>query len=437
MAFIDLEETMTRRVLKSTRLRRLRSWIGLLALVAIAVAPGTAHAVNVAPQGMPTNPFPALQCPYGMFMLGVALHENPNRSINAIRANCVAFNSSTGQFVAPPQFTAFSSGAPGALLQNGCTPDRYVSGMHIGLRFATPGLPTGLTYVLLTCSAVSGNGSAVTVCVSAGVGCSKPASIGLIPGVGTTFTIACPGGQAAIGLIGTFSGAVTSLGLICGPKPFNLVVPPIPSVSLPATGGQMVPGQVLAKNGCTTAATVAPTQGDNDSPTAEGIIVCLINAERKARNLSVLSVDPSLMSETIAEGQAAVTQKWWANANSSSHVNPQTGSTPDSRIMNSGYCGGSNNVNYRGEITYDGAGTGNYCDDQNPCHQTNIPCLNGCGPPTAAVDWWMNISPPHRAVILTPNFTHIGVVAIGDMADPKSSSFPAKGLYIVDFGSCH
>jgi uncharacterized protein YkwD len=422
---------MMGRVLWSMPSRLLRSWIGLLALVAIAVAPGTAHAVNVAPQGMPTNPFPALQCPYGMFMLGVALHEHPNRSIAAIRANCVAFNSSTGQFVAPPQFTAFSSGAPGALLQNGCTPDRYVSGIHIGLRLPSPGLPAGLTYVLLTCSALSGNGSAVTVCVSTTITCSSAPPLGTIL---TTFAVSCPGGQAAIGLIGTSSAVVTSLGLICGPRPSNLVVPPIPSVSLPATGGQMVPGQVLAKDGCTPAAKVAPAQGDNDSPTVEGIIVCLINAERKARNLSVLAVDWSLMSETIAEGQAAVQQKWWAN--SSSHVNPQTGSTPDSRIMNSGYCGGSNKVNYRGEITYDGAGTGNYCDDQNPCHQTNIPCLNGCGPPTAAVDWWMNISPPHRAVILTPNFTHIGVVAIGDMADPKSSSFPAKGLYIVDFGSC-
>ena len=41
-----------------------------------------------------------------------------------------------------------------------------------------------------------------------------------------------------------------------------------------------------------------------------------------------------------------------------------------------------------------------------------------------------------RALILTPGFTHIGVVAVGDMADPKAASFPAKGLYIVDFGSC-
>ena len=48
----------------------------------------------------------------------------------------------------------------------------------------------------------------------------------------------------------------------------------------------------------------------------------------------------------------------------------------------------------------------------------------------------MNVSAPHRAQILTPGFTHMGIVAIGDMGDPKNSSAPAKGLYIVEFGSC-
>jgi uncharacterized protein YkwD len=428
---------MMGRVLQSVLLRLPRSWIGLFALVAIAAAPGTAHAVNVAAQGLPTTPFPALQCPNGMYMLGVAFHNNVNGSINSIRANCLAYDSSKGQFVAPPQFTAFSSSAAGgALLQNGCTADRYVSGMRIGLRLGSPGVRTGLDYVLLACSPLSGNGSAVTVCISAGGGCwtSKPPSIGLIPSTGSTFGISCPGGQAAIGLIGTSSGGVTSLGLICGPKPSNLVVPIANNVSAPATIGQMVPGQVLAKNGCTAAATVAPPQGDNDSPTAEGVIVCLINAERKARNLSVLTVDSSLMSETITEGQAAVTQKWWHDG-ANSHNNPQTGSTPDTRITNSGYCGGSNKVNNRGEITYNASGTGPYYDDQGN-KVNNTVCLNGCGTPTAAVDWWMNISPQHRAAILTPGFTNVGVVAIGDVADRKAASYPARGLYIVDFGSC-
>ena len=259
----------------------------------------------------------------------------------------------------------------------------------------------------------------------------------------TASPIACPGGQAATGLIGRAgNGFVNALGLICGPKPVRgaappastaLSVPKATNVSSPATINQMVPGQVLAKTGCTAAANSPPTQGDNDSATVEGVLVCLINVERTARNLSALTVDASLMSETIAEGHAAVTQKWWHD-NASPHNNPQTGSTPDSRIKASGYCGNGSKVKSDGEIAYNGAGTGNYFDDAG--HATNSACLNGCGSPLATMDWWMNISAPHRALILTPGFTHIGVVAVGDMADPKAASFPAKGLYIVDFGSC-
>src|ERR1700761_2488689 len=124
---------MTGRLSRSMLSGLMRSWIGLLALAAIAAAPGTASAVNVGPQGVGGTPFGALQCPNGMFMLGVALYTNPNNSINAIRANCLAFNASTGQFVAPPQFPPFAGHTVGPLIQNGCSPDRYLSGIRIGL----------------------------------------------------------------------------------------------------------------------------------------------------------------------------------------------------------------------------------------------------------------------------------------------------------------
>src|SRR5262249_23184112 len=119
------------------------------------------------------------------------------------------------------------------------------------------------------------------------------------------YSVSCPSGQAATGLIGTHSSALAALGLICGPKPVRGAAPPatatlsVPkptSVSSPASINQMVPGQVLAN--CGTAEKAPPAQGDNDSPTAEGVLVCLINAERTARHLSALTVDASLMSET-------------------------------------------------------------------------------------------------------------------------------------------
>lgn len=251
---------------------------------------------------------------------------------------------------------------------------------------------------------------------------------------------------------------VNGIGVVCGSGPkiaapqtsssgstppgsSGLVIPKATSVSSPATIGVMTPGQVLAKDGCPApaAAKVPPAQGDNDSPSAESAIGCLINAERTARNLSPLTVNSSLMSAISTEGHAAVTLKWWHDG-ASPHINPQTqaGMTVnqaiDSRVRGSGYCGGSNKVASDGEIAYDGAGSGNYSDDQG--QPTKFVCLNGCGTPTAAVDWWMNVSAQHRKLILTPGFTHLGIVAIGDMGDPKNSSAPARGLYIVDFGSC-
>jgi len=279
--------------------------------------------------------------------------------------------------------------------------------------------------------------------------------LGRIVNLGKTDTPAvselCNPGNAIVEVDINNGADVNGVGVVCGsgpkivtppapsPAAKTLPVPPATSVSSPATISQMVPGQVLAKDGCTPAAKVAPAQGDNDSPTAEGIIVCLINAERKARNLSVLAVDQSLMSATIAEGHAAVTLKWWHDG-ASPHVNPQTQSgmttnaAIDSRVKGSGYCGNASKVRSDGEIAYDGAGTGNYSDDQG--HPTNIPCLIGCGTPVAAVDWWMNVSADHRKLILTPGFTHMGVVAIGDVGEPKNASTPARGLYIVEFGSC-
>jgi uncharacterized protein YkwD len=168
--------------------------------------------------------------------------------------------------------------------------------------------------------------------------------------------------------------------------------------------------------------------------------MCLINAERTARGLSALAFDAHLQATTLAEGQASVNQKWWGQ--SSSHVNPQTEAgmsddqAIDTRFKASGYCDTSKHTYRDGEITYNASGpTGKYSDDETPPKQTNFTCLNACGSPTAAVDWWMNVSPPHRALILTPDFTNVGVTAIGDTAILNDPYTP-KGLYIVDFGKC-
>src|SRR5262245_48622914 len=117
-------------------LRKLFSWqrlsrLAILALVIIACSPGMGRASNIGPQGgSGGGAFPPLQCPGGMYMLGVALHSGT--LVDAIRANCLAYDPSIDQFVTPPQFTAFTGGPGGSLQQNGCSPERYVSAIKVG-----------------------------------------------------------------------------------------------------------------------------------------------------------------------------------------------------------------------------------------------------------------------------------------------------------------
>jgi Cysteine-rich secretory protein family len=159
--------------------------------------------------------FAPLQCPAGMFMLGVALHRGAS-SFAAIRANCLAYNSSTDQFVAPPQFTAFAGNSGAAVLQDGCSPDRYLSGLRMGVIF---GPNQHANFVQMSCTSLSGNASVVQVCLSSGKGCWVTPPFPEL--LGQTFVISCPSGQAAIGLIGRISAGVDALGLICAPKPVH------------------------------------------------------------------------------------------------------------------------------------------------------------------------------------------------------------------------
>ncbi|MFI2765410.1 CAP domain-containing protein [Streptomyces echinatus] len=142
-------------------------------------------------------------------------------------------------------------------------------------------------------------------------------------------------------------------------------------------------------------------------------VVCLINAQRTQRGLPALTLNQNLTTAAQQHAFAAVQQRWWGPGRNP-HVNPQTGSTPQSRILGAGYC--PNPVSWRvAEIAYTGWG--------------------GSGTPNAAANWWMN-SPPHRANILDPGLREIGRGVQAGAADPAGAGASGAGTYVVTFGSC-
>jgi uncharacterized protein YkwD len=144
-------------------------------------------------------------------------------------------------------------------------------------------------------------------------------------------------------------------------------------------------------------------------------IACLINAERTSRGLPALRVSKQLASAALQHTSDATKIRWWV-AGANPHVNPQTGSTPDSRIKAAGYCGG--NPRRTSEIAYTWSG------DQ--------------AAPVGAVNWWMNISKSgHREAILDGNVRELGVGYGGVVAASNIGSNPDMGTYVVDFGACN
>ncbi|MFC5825117.1 CAP domain-containing protein [Nonomuraea insulae] len=176
------------------------------------------------------------------------------------------------------------------------------------------------------------------------------------------------------------------------------------------------PASAAAPN-CAAAAAyydAAPTSG-NLSMVGQAVH-CLIDAERAKVGLAALTRNTPLNSAATSHAAAAASLKWW-RPGANSHNNPQTGSTPYSRITAAGYC--PNPVSWAySETTYTGWGA-------------------GYGTARAAVNWWVNISTyGHRQIVLSSTLKDLGIgVAVGS-ADPAGAGAAGGGTYVVDFGRC-
>jgi uncharacterized protein YkwD len=189
--------------------------IPTLALIAFAQEPVQARDLPV--QGGPGGGRFRLACDNNFFLIGISLRSGGH--VDAIRAKCLAFNATKHVFVTPTRNTNFAGGAGGALRENGCSPDRYVSGIKYGFT-RDDNRPKYLDYVELTCSVISGYGGDTRVCLHTGNGCwDRHPNPGPYNGWGLSFQSRCNRNEAAVGIHGRSGIYVDALALICGPKP--------------------------------------------------------------------------------------------------------------------------------------------------------------------------------------------------------------------------
>jgi uncharacterized protein YkwD len=109
-------------------------------------------------------------------------------------------------------------------------------------------------------------------------------------------------------------------------------------------------------------------------------MLCLVNAERAAHGLPSLTLNLKLRADAYQNANDAAAIKWWAGGGPKVHINPQTISTPQTRIRDAGYCPSAPNVPTN-ENAYEGL------------HQGGIQFQVSTAP-QAAMDFWKN-SPPH------------------------------------------
>lgn len=195
------------------------------------------------------------------------------------------------------------------------------------------------------------------------------------------------------------------------------------AVATPALGATDLATNAVATSSCRDADTPVPQMS---ALRAARAVVCLENAARTSQGLpGLLRQAQSAPLGRAATGHAvrAVTLRWWSFTDGAvSHVDPQTGSTPDQRIVAAGYCAAG--PRRTAEVTFAASGRG-------PDAASG---LTLSATPRSAVSWWL-WEPGHRAVLLDPGLRTTGVGAVAGLAFPGQVFNPA-GTFVQDFGRC-
>lgn len=167
---------------------------------------------------------------------------------------------------------------------------------------------------------------------------------------------------------------------------------------------------------------------------AEAAVFCLVNEERRLAGVNPLTPNKKLGDAARAHANAAVAVRWWpAGGGSVVHTNPQTGSTPQQRIKDQGYCPDDDHVPMN-ENAYTGWYTGQ------PGEQSS-PYAVVVGFPSKFS--WKNSS-DHYKTMTDPQYTEGGVAIVDGIAqqepildDSGNPVHPDGGFTVVmTFGGC-
>ncbi len=151
---------------------------------------------------------------------------------------------------------------------------------------------------------------------------------------------------------------------------------------------------------------------------AEAAVLCLVNAERAANGVPPLSLNARLRIAAQRQAHDAVLIKWWDGGGSHIHTNPITGSTPQSRIAATGYCGGRPvPTNENGRDAY----------------YTGPPNVNTS--PEGAVNFWIG-SADHHHTMLDPTYTETGVAVVPGLVESHVTPDNIGYVFVQTFGGC-
>jgi hypothetical protein len=162
---------------------------------------------------------------------------------------------------------------------------------------------------------------------------------------------------------------------------------------------------------------------------ASRAVACLVDGERAAVGLPPLRRLEGMDTSAYLYARAASGRQWWT-AGADFHVDPRDPRERSVQIHD--------RIDRQHPCTaYVGDGRRLTADAENAYHGWGDPEPGRLGKstPAGAVAWWMS-SPPHKAAILDPRWTHTAVGVVAGTADPTLGDPDPSGVYVEHFMAC-